>query len=189
MPYFSFLRRHRKFFETHFLASSEIPIPFLLRLGDLGECSVISSVALVFQRLKKLSSSANSSLKLMVPQAWPEEGEIMINRASHGVQVQAVVGRNTIMPKSVVETIGVTMEKLVKGGFVDIKMVDKVGVGIYLCDDKQAGIMFPRADGEVDMTTLFVSEASRFCGWCSDLFNHYWQRGKKFDVNKTRVME
>jgi predicted transcriptional regulator len=143
VPYFSFLRRHRKFFETHLLASSEIPIPFLLRLGDLGKCSVISSVALVFQRLKKLSSSANSSLKLMVPQAWPEEGEIMINRASHGVQVQAVVGRNTIMPKSVVETIGVTMEKLVKGGFVDIKMVDKVGVGIYLCDDKQAGIMFP----------------------------------------------
>lgn len=68
-------------------------------------------------------------------------------------------------------------------------MIEEVGIGIYLCDDSQAAVMFPRTDGEVDMTTLFVSEDARFCRWCSDLFDHYWTGAKKFDRNKTKIVD
>jgi predicted transcriptional regulator len=189
VPYFSFLRKHRKFFEGHSLASSGIPNTFLLRIGEIADCSVISSVTEVFQKLKKLESCANSTVKAMVPQAWPEEGEIFIDRASHGVQVQAIVGHNTIVPRDVVETVGDTLEKLTRAGFFATRMIEKVGVGIYICDDSQAGLMFPRVDGEVDMTTLFYSKDSKFCAWCADLFSHYWQGAKRFDLKKTRVVE
>jgi predicted transcriptional regulator len=64
VPYFSFLRKHRKFFETHSLAGSEIPGKFLLRVGELADCSIINSVTAVFQRLKKLESCANTSIKV-----------------------------------------------------------------------------------------------------------------------------
>ena len=189
VPYFSFLRRHRKFFESHGLASSGIPASHLMRIGELADCSIISSVTEVFQRLKKIESGATSAVKAMVPQAWPEEGEIYIDRASHGVQVQTIVGHNTIMPKSVIEAVGTTLEKLTKGGFFTTKMIDKVDVGIYVCDNTQAGLMFPRKDGEVDMTTLFVSEDSKFCSWCTDLFDYFWQRAKRFDLKKTRLVD
>jgi predicted transcriptional regulator len=189
VPYFAFLRRHRKFFETHSLAVSGIPTSYLLRLGELAQCTTVNSVTEVFQRLKKIESGANTLVRAMVPQAWPEEGEIFIDRASHGVQVQTIVGHNTIMPKSVIDTVGETLEKLTKAGFFTTKMIEKIGIGIYLCDDALAGLMFPRREGEVDMTTLFVSEDSRFCSWCSDLFDHFWQRAKRFDVQKTRLVD
>jgi predicted transcriptional regulator len=189
VPYFSFLRTHRKFFETHNLAGSGMPSTFLLRVGELAECTVISSVTAVFQRLKKLESSADTSVKAMVPQAWPEEGEIFIDRASHGVNVQTIVGHNTVMPKDVAETVGDTLNKMTKGGFFSAKMVDKVGIGIYISDDRHAGLMFPRADGEVDMTTLFVSDDETFCKWCSDLFGYFWQEAKRFDIKKTKLVE
>jgi len=189
LPYFSFLREHRKFFETHSLTSSGIPNAYLLRIGELVKCSTINSVTEVFQKLKKLESGANSSVKAMVSQAWPEEGEIFIDRASHGVQVQAIVGHNTIVPRSVIETVGDTLEKLTKGGFFTTRMIEKVAIGIYICDDAHAGLMFPRIDGEVDMTTLFVSKDSKFCAWCADLFNHFWQGAKRADVKKTRVVD
>ena len=189
VPYFSFLRKHKKFLETHSLSPGGIPIAYLHRMGELAECSTINSVTEVFQKLKKLESSANSSVKAMVPQAWPEEGEIFIDRASHGVQVQAIVGHNTIIPKNVIDTVGDTLEKLTKGGLFATRMIEKIAIGIYICDDSQAGLMFPRADGEVDMTTLFLSDDSRFCAWCADLFNHFWQGAKRFDVKKTKVVE
>jgi predicted transcriptional regulator len=189
VPYFAFLRRHRKFFEAHSLAASGIPMGYLLRMGELDRCTTVNSVTEVFQRLKKIESGANSLVRAMVPQAWPEEGEIFVDRASHGVEVQAIVGHNTIMPKSVIEAVGDTLEKLTKGGFFTTKMVEKVGVGIYICDDALAGLMFPRKDGEVDMTTLFVSEDGNFCSWCSDLFDHFWQGAKRFDVKKTRLVD
>ena len=189
VPYFAFLRRNRKFFETHSLAASGIPASYLLRAGELAPCTTINSVTEVFQRLKKIESGANSLLRAMVPQAWPEEGEIFIDKASQGVQVQAIVGHNTIVPKSVIETVGETLEKLTKAGFFTTKMIEKVGIGIYVCDSALAGLMFPRMDGEVDMTTLFVSEDEGFCSWCSDLFDHFWQQAKRFDVKKTRLVD
>jgi predicted transcriptional regulator len=189
LPYFSFLQKHKIFFATHTLASSGIPSQYLLRIGELAECSTINSVTEVFQKLKKLESSANSSVKIMVPQAWPEEGEILIDRASQGVQVQAIVGHNTIMPKDVIEIVGATLEKLTKGGFFTTKMIDKIAIGIYISDDAQAAVMFPRMDGDIDMTTLFVSKDTKFCSWCADLFSHFWQGAKRFDVKMTRVVD
>lgn len=189
LPYFEFLRRHREFFERHTISGSGIPERFLLRFGELSESTAIGSVTEVMQRLKKLEASAMSSLRVMVSQAWPEEGEIFIDRASHGVSVQSIVGHNTIIPKSVIETVGDPLEKLTKGGFFTTKMVEKIGVGIYIADDAQAGLMFPKSDGDIDMTNLFVSSDRKFCGWCSDLFDHFWAGAKRFDVNKTNIVE
>lgn len=189
VPYFSFLRKNRKFFETHTLALSGIPISFLLRMGELAESSTISAVTSVFQKLKEMESSANSSVRVMVPQAWPEEGQIFIDRASHGVEVRSIVGHNTIISKNIVDTISPILDKMLKSGFFQGKMIDKVGIGLYICDDSQAGVMFPRTDGEVDMTTLFFSRDSKFCTWCADLFNHFWQEAKRFDVKKTKLVD
>jgi predicted transcriptional regulator len=90
----------------------------------------------------------------------------------------------------VIDVVGETLNKLTRGGFFGTRMVEKASVGIYISDNSQAGLMFPRAEGEVDMTTMFYSEDQKFCGWCLDLFSYYFrQDAKKFDVQKTRVVE
>ena len=103
------------------------------------------------------------SKKAMVPQAWPKEGEIFIDRASHGAQVQTIADHNNIIPKDVMEIVDNTSSKMAKGEFLNTKMVKKVGLGICISDDVHAALMFPRASGEVDMATLFVSGDSEFC--------------------------
>lgn len=189
VPYFNFVKKHREFLETHTIANSGIPDKFQARVGELAESEIVGSATEVFQRLKKLELSANSTLKAMVSQAWPEEGEIFIDRITHMVQVQTIVGHNTIIPKIVVETVIQDLNKLIPTGFFNPKMIEKVFVGIYLADDAQAALMFPRSDGEVDMTTLFVSEDKAFCGWCSDLFDYFWQGAKNVDINKLKVVD
>ncbi|MGI8832136.1 MAG: transcriptional regulator FilR1 domain-containing protein [Nitrososphaeraceae archaeon] len=68
-------------------------------------------------------------------------------------------------------------------------LLEDVRVALYIADKKEAGIMFPETEGEVDMTTLFVSDDPEFCEWCSDLFEHFYQKSKPFDLSKMNVVE
>ena len=183
------MKRHEKFFEEHSLENSTIPSKFLLRVGELEKCEVVESVTLVLQRLKKLESSAKKSLKVLVSQAWPEEGLIFVQRAGQGVEIVTIAGHNMIIPKSIVEDIGPTFSKLISEGIYKSRMLDDVRVALYISDDKEAGIMFPDTHGEVDMRSLFVSKDPDFCSWCSDLFEYYHFMSKPFDINKMKVME
>jgi predicted transcriptional regulator len=189
ISYFVFLEKHSSFLESHSLIKSGIPGKFLHRIGSLENCRVLNSETAVFQLLKKLESSADQTLKVMAAQAWPEEGEIFIEKAGAGVDIFLIVGHNTIIPKNVTERIAPTIEKLTLQGLVSLRMLEKVGVAVYIADNKHAALMFSGEKGEVDMSVLFSSEDPLFCEWCSDLFDYFWQHSKPFDARKLKVVE
>jgi predicted transcriptional regulator len=185
---FMFVKKHKKYFEHHILASA-FPDKFLQRIGALNNCKTISSATAVFQSLKKMQASAMKSMKIIVSQAWPEEGEIFIDRASHGVKIFSIVGQNTIFPKNVIENIIPKINILVSKGLMERRMIEKVRVAIFIIDDRIAAITFPNTEDEVDMTTLFVGEDSNFCEWCSDYFDYVWKDSKPFDINRVKIVE
>lgn len=182
------MKKHGKFFDDHSLAGA-IPDKFIQRIGALQECRAVSSVTAVFQALKKLQSSSKDSLRIIVSQAWPEEGEILIDRASHGVSVSALVGHNTIFPRNVVENILPKIEALIAKGIFERRMVERVNVALFIADDEGAAIAFPNAKGEVDMNTMFIGEDPVFCEWCSDYFDYLWKDSRPFSLSKIKVAE
>jgi len=101
IPYFVAVNKHRKFFEDHTI--KDIPDKFVQRIGALQNCEVVDNVTPVFERLKKLESGAKEYLRIMVSQAWPEEGKIFAERAMDGVEVWTIIGHNTVFPKEVIE--------------------------------------------------------------------------------------
>jgi predicted transcriptional regulator len=189
IPYFRFLRKHKKFFEAHGLEKSTIPTKFLLRISELEGCKKVESVTGVLQKLKKLESSATKFIKVIVSQAWPEEGLIFIDRARHGIEVVTIAGHNMILPRNVVNDIGPILDKLISEGIYKSRMSQDVKIALYIVDNKVAGIMFPDTEGEVDMRTLFVSENPQFCEWCSDLFEYFYQRSKPFNISKMSIVD
>jgi predicted transcriptional regulator len=189
IPYFHFLKSNKKYFEEHSLKKSNIPSKFLLRIGELQNCEVVESVTLVLQRLKKLEASANKTLKVLVSQAWPEEGLIFVEKARQGVKIMTIAGHNMIIPKSIVTDIGPTFDKLISEGMFEARMLEDARIALYISDNEEAGIMFPDSQDEVDMRTLFVSKDREFCNWCSDLFDYYRLLSKPFDIKKMKVKE
>jgi predicted transcriptional regulator len=99
IPFFIFMKKHRKFFEEHTLG--DIPEKFLQRIGALQNCELVRSVAAVMERLKKLEYDATKHLRIIVSQAWSEEGRIIVELSMHGVQVMGIMGKNTIMPQEI----------------------------------------------------------------------------------------
>jgi predicted transcriptional regulator len=186
IPYFIFMKKHAKYFEEHTLG--DIPEKFLQRIGVLEKCEFVRSVAAVMERLKKLESDAKKQLRIMVSQAWAEEGRIIIELSMHGVQVLSIVGKNTIMPKEIVESIGRSIEKMPANQKMQTKLVEKVDIALYISDEPAAAAMFPNMSGEIDMGAIFIGSDPAFYEWCNDLFDHYWERGGYFDVRKTTVV-
>jgi len=182
------VKKHRKFFEDHGLAGA-IPDKFLQRIGALYACKAVSSVTAVLQTLKKLESSASKSIKVMVAQAWPEEGEIFIDKASRGIEILALTGYNTIVPRNVTELIGPRLEELAAKGIFRGRMVEKISVAIYIADESEAALMLPNSKGEVDMNTMFLGSDPVFCEWCADLFDYMWNRSRPLNTKKLRVVE
>src|SRR5919201_4895423 len=187
IPYFLFAKKHRAFFTDHTLGG--MPKKFVQRIGALQDCKTINSVTAVFQSLKKLQSSADNSLKIMVAQAWPEEGEILIDRANHGVRVSALVGHNTIFPRNVVEHIIPKINELTAKSIFERRMVKQISLALFIADDREAAIAFPNTKGEVDMNTMLVGENAMFCEWCSDYFDYMWKDSEPFSLSKIKVVE
>ncbi len=188
IPDFMFMKENKKFFEDHCLVGV-IPDKFLQRIGALNNCKTVSSATAVFQSLKKMQSSASKSLKIIVSQAWPEEGEILIDRANQGVKIFALVGENTIFPKNVIENIMPKVNILISKGIMERRMVEKVRLAAFIVDDQEAAIIFPDTKDQIDMTTLIVGGDSIFCEWCIDYFDYIWKDSKPFDVKKIKVVE
>ncbi|MGI0039008.1 MAG: helix-turn-helix transcriptional regulator [Nitrososphaera sp.] len=183
IPYFAFLAARREFFKEH--AFGGIPAKFIQRIGALERCELVSSVTPVMEALKKLEMSAKSRLKIIAAQAWAEEGNILVDRARSGVDVQVVVGRNTIFPKDVAESGRNTMREL--DGRMKSRMADSVGFGLYIADG-QSAVMLPNLKGEVVMDALLAGSDPVFCEWCADLFDHVWERAGPFDMTKVTVV-
>jgi predicted transcriptional regulator len=121
----------------------------------------------------------------MVTQAWPEEGQIMIDRAKSGVEVRAILGRNIVFPKSVVNGIVPTIERL--RPHANGRMAKRVDVAVYIADDR-AAVMLPKSKGEVDMSTMLAGDDPAFVEWCSDLFDYMWARTVPMDVKKAKIV-
>ncbi len=186
IPYFILMKRLSGFFlEDHIL--SQIPDKFLKRISVLGNCQIVTSIAAIFERLKKLEMSATKQLKLVVPQAWVDEGNILVNRAMNGVEVSYIIGRNTVFPKEVIESVRANLDRLGREGKIKRRMIEKVEIAVYIADGNCAA-MFANRKGEIDMNTLFIGNDPSFYEWCVDMFDDAWSRGGSADIGATRIV-
>ncbi|MEO9294994.1 MAG: helix-turn-helix domain-containing protein [Nitrososphaera sp.] len=135
-----FMKSHARFFEEHTLDG--LPDKFAQRIAALRGCTLVSSVMPVLERLKKLEAGTDKKLKIMVSQAWVEEGKILAHKASEGAEVQTLVGKNTVFPKEVIESIMPPLNKLRSAEMIKSRMVDHVSIALYI-SDVQAAVMFP----------------------------------------------
>ena len=184
ISYFEFFRKNKTFFDEHMVG--KIPQKFIQRIGSLKNCQIISNVTIVLERLKKLESSTQKELKIMVNQAWDEEGKIVTACVQNGVKVRGIMGKDTIFPKELIEFAEKSISEL-DPNMVEHRIIESVPISVYI-SDKEAGIFFPNLKGKVDMNALLVSEDIEFRLWCEDIFEEYWLQGGRYSLDKTNII-
>lgn len=184
-PALVFMKSNARFFGEHTMAG--MPDKFVHRIGVLQACELVSSMMPVMERLKKLEAGAEKSLRIMVSQAWVEEGKILTGKAAGGAEVLTIAGGNTVFPREVMELIMPSLDKLRGAEMIKSRMVDHVSIALYI-SDAQAAAMFPTAKGEPDMGSMFLGSDPAFIEWCNDLFDYTWAQARPLDMRKVKVV-
>jgi predicted transcriptional regulator len=173
-PYFQFLNKHKEFFENHTLEN--VPEKFIHRLGELEDTIQVSSVAQVLVRLKKMESLTKNELKLMSTQGFSDEAKTIQNLIKKGVKMQILIGKNTIIPREILEELDL---ELLKRENVLMRRIEKIEIALFITDEGCA-IMFPNRKGEINMNSMLVGNDNKVREWCDDVFEHYWKTSKPF---------
>lgn len=184
IPFFHFVKKHDKFFEKHTVR--DLPDKFVLRMGELEGCELFSNVTQVLEKIKKLESNTHEQLRLMIAQAWTEEGNILADIVRGGVDVFLLAGGNTILPREVIEST-MELDRLRIAGKIKARLVNRVSIAMYIADN-QSAILFPNISGAIEMNSVFIGSQPKAKEWCLDLFNHMWESAGPFNIEKMTVV-
>jgi predicted transcriptional regulator len=70
-------------------------------------------------------------------------------------------------------------------GSIQRKMAKKVNI-VTVLNERQASVLFPSLNGDVDLNTMFYSDDPIFHEWCLDYFRYKWDRSQKFDESRIK---
>jgi len=145
---------------------SKIPLPFVNRLGELSNATLVADLNMDLARWETLIKEAKEWIWVMTPQAMGHLSQIMADKLTEGVKLRSIF----------CETVREAKATLPSGQNVERKLLPVVPV-IMIISEKEASVSFPRLDGNVDFPSFFGTDQT-FLNWATDLYLFYWKQAK-----------
>jgi predicted transcriptional regulator len=170
LPWFEFLLRERDFLRSHDL--TVLPPPFVSRLSELSQLEEGSNFSATLRHVERVLSGASDFAWFLSDQALLTSADVLDAAKKTGVTVRAIVPESLLPPAGP----GRTPDRTSEG--VEIRVLPEVKVGIAM-NEQIAGVSFPDLTGRIDHSAGLRGSSEEFRGWCRDLFQHYWDRGRR----------
>ena len=186
VPSLVFLSRHMKYFSDHNFGM--VPKKFVMRIGALADSTYIKGFTVAMEKWKEIFKKANEYIYGIITEESLDHIEPIVNQVKRGVKVNSIFAEYAMVPKGrkeLLEKLG--FSKLVQNGLVERKMKKEVKVLVVL-NEKEACVMFPKTDGEYDMSSMFNSTGPLFHEWCLDYFRYCWYGSDAFQESKLKVV-
>lgn len=184
IPTIVFFSQNRKYFEEHTFV--DIPYKFKLRCGQLSTSNHIKGVSKVLEQWKEIYKNSSEYIYEVLSEVPLDLIEPRIKQIKKGIKYNYIFSESTIIPKgrkALLKKLG--FDNLIKQGLVERKMAKNVHTLIVL-NEKEACVMFPKNDGESDLTEMFYSDDSMFHEWCLDYFRFCWYGSDIFEESKLK---
>jgi predicted transcriptional regulator len=190
VPSFAFLREHRRYFAEHIFG--DLPLKFIRNIGALYDCELIHGVIPVIETWKMIYHDARQYICSILTQISSEMVVDIARAIRRGAKFSYLLAENAIVTKDRSEI----MRKLgwhglyhlsdgIAKGSIQRKMAKKVNI-VTVLNERQASVLFPSLNGDVDLNTMFYSDDPIFHEWCLDYFRYKWDRSQKFDESRIK---
>jgi predicted transcriptional regulator len=168
LPSLQFLLEHRDNLLRYDL--SQLPLPFLERIGELSGGDYVDHFSLMLELIKKVISTGREHVWVLSDKPVIVGSSPGAAFSSRDIPARLITGAN-VDHKVVNEAKSV----LRHGEFATLPQV-KVAVAM---NESLAWVCFAGPDGKIDFGGGFSGKDAQFRGWCSDLFEYYWARAKR----------
>ncbi len=176
---FSFLSENKEYMSIHW--TDRLPSEFQARLGELKNCEIVDDSLDMLSNMERVFEEAEEWYKYITPFRIASHASLQfaIKQLDRGVNIHALEPLDySLSEKSLARTpredLKAMLDHQIKGN-LEYRYLDEINLKIYMSEKEVAILSLPKIDGEVDMMG-FVSSDPRFHRWCSDVFDHYWDR-------------
>jgi predicted transcriptional regulator len=170
-----FVYKHDDYFLNHNL--TRIPLPFVNRLGELSQGTLIADLIADLAKWEELVKAAQDHLWVMTPRAMGHLTQLSAAKLSEGIKIRSIMNEenreaNVDLPSS---------------KNVERKLIQEVPV-IMIISEKEASVSFPGAGagGPSDFVSSFFGTDAAFLRWTNDLFRYYWEQAKTWYPNQNK---
>jgi predicted transcriptional regulator len=180
IPSLRFLSNNKKYFKSHNFG--DIPEKYLQRIGSLEGCEHVKGFVRVLEKWKDIHNNANEylcNILLEVPYT-ADLVEPLVKKMKDGVKLRSILSESAIIPKGrkqIFDKLG--FKKLIDEGKLERKMQKNVST-IIILNEKEALLMFPATNGEIDMGEGLFGDSDAFHEWCLDYFDDCWKKAGAF---------
>lgn len=186
IPSLTFLSQNKTYFRNHDFG--DLPQKFLQRIGALVNGKHIKGFVKILEQWKNIYKNSDEYIYNILFEV-PYESDLLetiVKKVNKGVKVNSIFSESAIIPKDRKQTLEkLGFKKLIEEGLVERKMRENVQV-IVVLNEKEACVMFPKVEGEVDVSEMFYSTDVFFHEWCLDYFKYCWDSSKVFQESKLK---
>ena len=167
-----FMMNNSKYFAKHEFGT--LPKLFLQSIGSLNNSKHIKGFVNVQDIWKKISSNAEKYIhNILFEVSYDAEIFLIItSQLKKGINICSVFLEDAILPESRKKAI---VNKDILNAIQEQLLVRRIIKGIntlVVLNEKEAFVMFPKSDGEIDVGEGFYSNDKNFHRWCVAYFNN-----------------
>ncbi|EGP93041.1 MULTISPECIES: ArsR family transcriptional regulator [Nitrosarchaeum] len=184
VPTIVFFSQNRKYFEEHTFI--DIPYKFKIRCGQLAVSQHVKGISKVLEQWKTIYKNSREYIYEILSEAPLDLIEPLVKQIKKGIKFQYIFSESTVVPKGrkdLLKKLG--FNNLIEKGLIERKMAKNVQTVIVL-NEKEACVLFPKNDGESDLTEMFYSDDPMFHEWCLDYFRFCWYGSDEFIESKLK---
>jgi len=177
---FEFTSNQKDYFLSHTL--DNLPGEFLCRIGELAESIYVDDVMVAIYNVERAVQRAEEYFWIVTDQYPVSFFPLVAKAFERGVKVRTIDAADWDPPAQLKDGIrpedARTTLQARRTGALEEKVLDRLDVVLWMSEKEVAGLAFPTLEGRYDYLG-FNSADERAHKWCSDLFDHYWDRGEK----------
>lgn len=175
-----FISQHRDYFTSHSLV--HFPSEFVSRIGDLANSTHVDDVMVAFYNVDKVFREAAEYIWVITDQYLLSTWYPLTTQAlEREVKVKHIEAKDWVVPPKIKEGYPAKDMEVARRarmtGLLEERILERLGVCLYMSEKEVAGVVFPILDGRFDYLG-FTATDERSHKWCRDLFLYYWERAR-----------
>ena len=186
IPSLIFVSENKKFFESH--SFGDLPKKFIHRIGELNKGNHVKGFVKVLEKWKEIHDDSEKYIYNVLSEVPYSKDiiEIVENKLKNKIEIKSVFSENAIIPDERKTVFKIkNFNKYVKEDLLNRRMLKNISV-VVLLNEKESCIIFPKLNGEPDMSEMFFSTDQQFHDWCLDYFDTCWKNSKSFQESKLK---
>lgn len=186
VPSMEFIIKNQKFFQNH--GFHNLPIKFIHSIGLLENSKHIKGFVKVQEKWQSVYNNASKYIyNILFEVSYNSDMvSIILKKTKSGIKIKSIFSESAILPQERKVVINKSsFKKFIQEGIIQRKMNKDVKVMVVL-NEKEACVVFPKIDGEIDVSQMFYSNDDNFHEWCMDYFNHSWDESNSFQEGKLK---